>query len=331
MLHNFFAEMHIGVTMFFVLSGLLLTLRYYENDFSKPNQFYNYLINRFARIYPVYFIILSINFIYYNQSDYFAHTVLKNGWLYYLGSVTLLRGFFADFYDAFVSQSWSLTVEECFYLLCPLILLLVKKRRLSLVWLTAGLILTGSALVLISHGNAVWGFFRDFRFMFNFTFFGRCIEFFTGMGAAIIFRNMSTVKRNFPVFTLMGFLMIASWVFMLSVLHTDQHYGDYFPAGIFINNMLLPASGIAVFYWGLLTEQSWCKKILQSRFFVLLGKSSYCFYLLHLFIFAELFMKYVSGNPLLLFVWINVLSIAFYTFVEHPLKQPSEKKIKEKY
>ncbi len=74
------------------------------------------MLNRFARIYPVYFLIITLSFIIYTYTGDFEHTTLKNGTLYYLGSVFFVRGFFADFYNYFVAQSWSLTVEECFYI-----------------------------------------------------------------------------------------------------------------------------------------------------------------------------------------------------------------------
>src|SRR5690606_34174966 len=47
----FINEFHVGVTLFFVLSGFLIAYRYSEmNNFS----FKNYFVNRFARIYPMY-------------------------------------------------------------------------------------------------------------------------------------------------------------------------------------------------------------------------------------------------------------------------------------
>lgn len=317
-LHNFFAEMHVGVTMFFVLSGLLLTLRYADRSFTGPNEFYNYMVNRFAKIYPVYFIIITLNFVYYSNTHYFETTPVKPGWLYYIASISFMRGFFADFYTAFVSQSWSLTVEECFYILCPLFLLIYRKSKSGFLLIPVFLILLGLIFVRIFEGFPL-GLFKDFRFLFNFTFFGRCLEFFAGMGVGLLYLNKKQVYFKFPLFTHVGLGSIILWIFILSMFHTDDHYGDYFPAGIMVNNIFLPITGIAVFFWGLLTEKSWIRFLLQSRVFLLLGKSSYCFYLLHLFIFVDLFRSYISGNPFLIFIFINILAILFYKYLEHPI------------
>src|SRR6476661_747092 len=62
-IHNFFDELHIGVSLFFVLSGLLICLRYYDSFGNGRGSFYNYMVKRVAKIYPVYFLVLSLNFV----------------------------------------------------------------------------------------------------------------------------------------------------------------------------------------------------------------------------------------------------------------------------
>ena len=59
-IHYFFDGFHIGVTLFFVLSGFLIAHRYFDDvDF----EFKSYLQKRIARIYPMYFILTSATFI----------------------------------------------------------------------------------------------------------------------------------------------------------------------------------------------------------------------------------------------------------------------------
>lgn len=313
--------MHIGVTMFFVLSGLLLCLRYFDADITSRKGFYNFMVNRFARIYPVYFLVITASYIAYSQTSYFEHTLVKNGALYYWGSISFVRGFFADFYSAFVPHSWSLTVEECFYVLCPVIFLCIKKSKWSIIGLPLLFIATGCLLVIISNGNVAYGFFNNYRFVFNFTFLGRSIEFFIGIGLGLLYKKRSLLPVKKFSFTIAGIIMIAICVLGLSFFHTDEHYGDYYVGGIIINNLILPLTGISLLYWGLLTEQNMVTSLLSSKVFTLLGKSSYAFYLVHLGWFAEIFYFNVSKNPLIYFIYLNVLAIALYKFFEHPLNK----------
>ena len=86
-LKNFTEEFHIGVTLFFVLSGFLISLRY--SDMINFN-FKNYAINRIARIYPIYFILTTLTFLSYavikgqnRTTDLFI----------YLSNISFVRGF----------------------------------------------------------------------------------------------------------------------------------------------------------------------------------------------------------------------------------------------
>ena len=80
----------------------------------------------------------------------------------------------------------------------------------------------------------------------------------------------------------------------------------------------MPLFGIAVFYYGLITEKTILSKILRSKILVLLGKSSYIFYLIHVGIIATFLHKYVSNN-MIVFVACNVISIVMFKYIEEPL------------
>lgn len=51
------AEFHVGVAVFFVLSGFLICLRYGSQLELSPQWLGNYVRHRFARIYPLYFFL----------------------------------------------------------------------------------------------------------------------------------------------------------------------------------------------------------------------------------------------------------------------------------
>jgi peptidoglycan/LPS O-acetylase OafA/YrhL len=84
---DFFDEFHIGVTIFFVLSGFLIAYNYYDEQ--KLN-FKIYFINRFARIYPMYFLLTTLTFIFFAISE--NKNSSADFWIY-LSNISFIRGF----------------------------------------------------------------------------------------------------------------------------------------------------------------------------------------------------------------------------------------------
>ena len=64
LLHRIVLELHIGVAIFFVLSGFLITLRYSNSTQWTWRWWGTYLRNRFARIYPMYFLLTCAFFLW---------------------------------------------------------------------------------------------------------------------------------------------------------------------------------------------------------------------------------------------------------------------------
>ena len=99
-IQRFLGEFHIGVSIFFVLSGFLITYRYYNSFHLTKDWFKQYLKNRVARIYPMYFLLTIAAFVYYfitkdpaitnNSGNPIALLILN---------ITFLRGFFYQFWN----------------------------------------------------------------------------------------------------------------------------------------------------------------------------------------------------------------------------------------
>lgn len=343
---RFLGEFHIGVSIFFVLSGFLITFRYYQNfdGLSKP-WFMQYLKNRVARIYPMYFLLTVAAFIYYFITK--DETITK-GYEHpialMLMNVTFVRGFFYQFWDTGIAQGWSLTVEECFYFSAPVIFLIAKrfgKFYIQPVVLT----LTGILLYFIfSHVN--WhGFLGNFTFVMLFTFLGRCFEFFVGIQLARYVLKKSFTRTNKVNYTYTGFLLIFVCVFVMALQPIPKGWaaGVESPIGIIVNNYFL-CIAVALFFYGILTETTLFNKFLALPFIELLGKSSYIFYLIHLgWIYNlmhtwfdhlndqvfELYdqwgvawhspFQYDSLNLLYAFIVLNILSVTLFKLIEEPL------------
>jgi peptidoglycan/LPS O-acetylase OafA/YrhL len=301
-------EFHMGVTMFFLLSGFLICMRYYDSCELSETWFRKYIKNRIARIYPMYLLLTLATFGLYFLFG--GETSVLNGfgspWILLLLNVFFLRGFFDDFKFTGVGQGWSLTVEESFYFLAPLFFMQMKKNKKAIVYLPILLLSTGALLVLIFRNFSFFGFFGNFTFMFLYTFLGRCVEFFIGMGLALIVLKQNEEDRKYPIYTLLGIIGIAGSIgIMASVPLNGIEYGLYHPIGIVTNNLILPI-GIAFFYFGIIKERSLIRKFLSSATMQLLGKSSYIFYLIHIGVIANFTKIWTRSGVDAFYNWLDL-------------------------
>lgn len=138
----------VGVDLFFVLSGFLITGILYDT-LHNPRYFRSFYMRRFLRIFPLYYGFLfflmilghwthGLHFVWGGR-QYVLLSYLQNTGLWF--PVTGFHiGEWAD-----LGHFWSLAVEEQFYLLWPLLVFLVRGRRRLI---ALGLALSGIALLL---------------------------------------------------------------------------------------------------------------------------------------------------------------------------------------
>jgi peptidoglycan/LPS O-acetylase OafA/YrhL len=349
-LQRFLGEFHIGVSVFFVLSGFLITFRYYDKftGLSK-DWFMQYLKNRVARIYPMYFLLTIAAFAYYFiTKDISVLGGPKNAdenpiWLLIM-NITFIRGFFYQFWDSGISQGWSLTVEECFYFSAPIIFLIAKRYGKFYVQPVVITLFAIAMVLIFSHVNW-YGFFGNFPFVMVFTFFGRCFEFFVGVQLAKIMLKKGFERSTKIPFTYGGFILIFVCVLVMAFQPVPQGWaaGLESPLGIITNNYFL-CIAVALFFYGILTEATVFKKFLALPFIELLGKSSYIFYLVHLGWIETLIRRACDNlnertfdlydkwgvdwhspfeydwlNLLYAFILLNIISVTLFKLIEEPL------------
>ncbi len=311
-LFAFVHEFHTGVTIFFVLSGFLICLRYEDDLLSKKIRLRGYFVNRVARIYPVYLLLTIVAFIPFVSHNPFNLPV-------FVLNITFLRGLFDDFKFTGLSVGWSLTVEETFYLFFPLMVLL--SRRIS--YVLQFFIFFGAGLIIWMFCRKVsfYGLFSSLQFLFEYTFFGRCFEFYCGILLAQYIKKNGLANRvgSPPFFTIVSSGWIIACIAGLAVnthLSTDKDWFLFFET--LLNNFLLPP-GIVLLFYGLLTEKSWSQKVLSTPFFEQLGKNSYCFYLIHLG--PLLILMQVLKKPVFAYIVLQFIAYGLYSWVERPLQK----------
>ncbi|MBT2558536.1 acyltransferase [Hymenobacter sp. ISL-91] len=319
-------QLHIGVSIFFVLSGFLIAFRYVDRIEPTITWAKKYMINRFARIYPLFFILTLITFIVmpirdvHPDYEWNATTTSIDKVISVFANFTLTRAFFKNLLFIGVPTAWSLTVEECFYLSAPFILIFVRKRPTRLVLVALLLLSSGFLLTFMSTLTDLYGsFMRPVTFVLGYTYFGRCVEFMMGIGLALWIRKRGNGPAKSGT-TLIGVLFIVVCLVFMVMTNWGYQIADNLPLSfstLMINNLILPL-GVFVLFHGLLHEETWFRRLLSTPLFNILGKSSYAFYLIHLGLFSDLVTQLIGGNVLVLFLLSNIASILLYKLVEHP-------------
>jgi len=125
---NLFFNGALGVNIFFVISGFLITtLLLIENQLNGSISLKNFYIRRILRIFPGYYFLLIVYAIL--QFSGYLHF----DWVNWLSNVTYTKQFFIDGVHE-TGHLWSLSVEEVFYLVWPYIFIKFSKNRVSIIW-----------------------------------------------------------------------------------------------------------------------------------------------------------------------------------------------------
>ena len=121
----------LGVDLFFVLSGFLITGILYDSR-TDPAYFRNFYMRRLLRIFPLYYGVLAIVFFVVplvpglrgsEIADLRGHQLWA--WLYGVNIYLALHG---GWVLSYITHFWSLAVEEQFYLAWPLLVWLLAAR-----------------------------------------------------------------------------------------------------------------------------------------------------------------------------------------------------------
>jgi len=131
-----------GVDLFFVLSGFLIVGILVDSK-DTPHYFRAFFVRRACRILPVYYVILLL-FIPFSRLDISTHTWLFDEKLPFWSYFLFLQNFFmhrVGFGPNWMGVTWSLAIEEQFYLLIPFFVRFFSRK-----WL----VLTFVAMIVIS-------------------------------------------------------------------------------------------------------------------------------------------------------------------------------------
>ncbi len=267
-----------GMTMFFSLSGFLIT-GILLDSVEKPHYWKNFYIRRALRILPAYLLMLVIL-----KLGHFVSWRFVLACLLYIANMARLVGAHAQEYGVM----WTLAVEEQFYLIWPLFVRYVSRRKL--LWLTvAGVVLTPFfRLALASAGIETF---------LNTPSNVDCIV--SGALLAILLRDGTIHRGNIRL--LYRRLALISSITLVPVLATALHGFSGRTATVLMSAFRQPPIlGLFAAYalWAVSRHRK--GGIAPSptlRFFVFFGDISYALYLVHQLVF-KLYDRYLAGTAL---------------------------------
>ncbi len=317
---------YVGVDVFFVISGYLIT-NHLLAGLTKTSRidFGQFYARRIRRILPASFVVLILTSLatLVFASPIIRRTALKDAFwtaLYVPNIRFALQGrdYLAETYPSPFQHYWSLGVEEQFYLLWPLLLLLLwhltrVRRAPNRRWVLVGLAL----LVLASFGASWWLTYADRPW----AFFGLPTRTWQlGVGALI------AVLGSQPVTRLPGwFRSLLSWLGVLLILVSAFRLSEdsVFPGWV----AAPPVLGAGLVIASLQAPAPWAAdRVLGQRWLVFLGTISYSLYLVHWplqVIPAAASGRLIADGPAW---WLAALALPLawllHRTVEEPLRNP---------
>jgi peptidoglycan/LPS O-acetylase OafA/YrhL len=249
----------LGVNLFFVLSGFLITGILLDSKL-RPNYFRRFYAHRALRILPVYLLVLAVLALLHYPPVFLLLSLL------YLSNLTPLMGIGIAY-----PVLWSLAVEEHFYLVWPMIVRYVSRN--ALLALSIAIIVTSPFLRYASSFSA-----HDFTFN-EYTWNSA-----DGLACGAVLALLVRMRRNDRKFLLgvVGVsLALAAAFARFAVLPRATHLGaalQITPWHFLFTGMIASCLLIGSSRW---------KWLVQISFLQFFGRISYGLYLIHFLLYQE--------------------------------------------
>jgi peptidoglycan/LPS O-acetylase OafA/YrhL len=171
----------IGVDLFFVLSGFLITGILLDSK-GLPGYLKNFYARRILRIWPIYFLLLALVFLvmpHIGAAFQFPRSVYRwEYYVFYLQNILLY-----DFGPDPLRVTWSLAVEEQFYLVWPLLVLVTPPAALKKILVTLAVLSPMMRIALVLGGGSEFALYTHTFFRLDGLVLGSLLAIWTRSGA----------------------------------------------------------------------------------------------------------------------------------------------------
>ena len=331
---NYLPGGFLGVDLFFVLSGYLISsliIKEYRKTGSL--NLYNFYIRRARRLLPAVYFMITVGLVVmvlFNEVllrkshlDAIFGYIYSSNWWYIFHKL--------DYFDSFGAQSpfkhlWSLAIEEQFYMIFPLLFLLVNRKKKSkdgtyklnknFLYVVLGLILVSLiAHILLFDINNI-----------SRIYFGtdtRAFSLLVGVVGAILYPmerlHAKVTPQQNMLYSVVSLVSIATLITVM--IYTSEY-----------NTLLYRGGFLLVAILGLIViissgkQHTLMSRLLSFKPVVFIGKISYSLYLWHFPVLVLTTPVSEIGNPNIIFVILRViltfaLATVSYVFVETPIRK----------
>jgi peptidoglycan/LPS O-acetylase OafA/YrhL len=305
----------VGVDIFFVISGFVITqslFNYYSTNGTR-GFILNFFFRRIKRIYPALILVLIVSLIVYflivpygdhqflwtTKSLLFSIFGLSN--IYFFKNIHSFDYFGIEATTPFL-HTWSLGIEEQFYILFPFLLILFFRTKINLIYLKLlfVVLMLASLFIFLIKSYTISHFYllpsRAWEILLGSIFF--------------LYKNKARLNINIPKFNF-NYIPLAFFILLLCFYYFERNL-DY-------RHLVLLSIIILLLVFNL---KNYSKKIIFEKHFIYLGKLSYSLYLWH---FPILFFSnfYIDGTLMYMVVIIFTLLFSHlsYNFVELPIRK----------
>lgn len=284
-----------GVWIFFVISGFVITRSLLSSEATpRPlgTALKDFYAKRFFRIIPLYALIIALAMIVTGVSG-----VLKDQYWPQFASLasftfTFFRMWSGYIHSEMTGHLWSLSTEEHFYFLFPLLFLLVPRKRLvavmvgvivAAVFVRAGVHAIYENLTPVNPAIQTPNFRSTAVYQFSLGHFDAF-----AMGVILALCEKWVIARK-NLFTQMIVVMIVAWAAYVLIIGTDPRYENPFMSimmayyrwgDVFLYTILSFSAAAAIV--GVIRNVGWLSAPLKWKPVVFIGKISYGVYIFHL-------------------------------------------------
>ena len=331
---NYLPGGFLGVDLFFVLSGYLISsLIIKEYRKTGSINLYNFYLRRARRLLPAVYFMITVGIILmvmFNEVllkkshlDAIFGYIYSSNWWYIFHKL--------DYFDSFGSQSpfkhlWSLAIEEQFYMIFPLLFLLINSKKKgkdgtyklskSFLYIVLGLIFVSlvTHILLFDINNISRIYFGTDT---------RAFSLLVGVVGAILYPmdklNTKITPQENIVYSVVSLISISA---LITIMIYTSEYNTWLYRGGFL---LVAILGIIIIISSG-KQHTIMAKLLSFKPVVFIGKISYSLYLWHFPILVLTTPVSEIGNPNNFYVILRVIltfivAIISYVFVETPIRK----------